>query len=437
MTPNTPNIRRVVVIGAGGAMTRRFLKAAKGNLPPDLWLDLRDLSETAAKTTQEGLGVPSVVASGLDLFDDVALREAVRGARFVVHGAGPFHRTAEPVRRAALAAGATYMDIDDDVESTLAGQSLDAEARAAGVALLVGCGASPGLTNVLAADLASRLDSVEALDVAWCVGDEGPVELGRAVLGHSLHMGFGDYTGWRRGGPVPRPSFVATRRWPIPGLERHAFYECAHPEPVMLGRSHPGVQDITCWGALHPGPLNGLLRGIAEAEADGRIAYEAAIDFLRDVIAGKATDPAADALALEGVRAQRRRGEISLWDEAGFLPHALLKRSYPTQAATAAQASGLLDGRRVRLMRRIESHRRGSPLKVMEVATGCAEAAFFLEALERPAGELVGTLSPEQWVRPESFYRRLDSVLPPGAGDWLSPVLVQQGVSGPWCDLAT
>ena len=36
----------------------------------------------------------------------------------------------------------------------------------------VGCGASPGMSNVMAVDAAAELDTVENIDLAWVVGDE-------------------------------------------------------------------------------------------------------------------------------------------------------------------------------------------------------------------------------------------------------------------------
>ncbi|WP_366823608.1 saccharopine dehydrogenase NADP-binding domain-containing protein [Phenylobacterium sp.] len=425
------NGRRVLVVGAGGSMTRAFLRTMAQAAPQDLRFDLRDLNEEAARSAVGFFGDERATGSRLDLFDGSELHAAASGAAFVVNGAGPFHRTAEPVRRAAIAVGADYFDIDDDVESARQALAMSAEAETAGSALFVGCGASPGLTNVLALDLVRRLDAVSSIDVAWCVGDEGPVELGRSVIAHTLHMGAGDYVGWRDGAPASRRSFATMRRLPLPGLKRQPFYECAHPEPVMLGSSFQKVLDVTCWGTLHPPPLNGMIRGVAEAERAGRIDTEGAIDFLRAAIAAQPTDRRAEKLAIEGVKRQIRAGEISRVDYWLFVLNALLKRQYPTQAATAALVRGAKGGQPIELLRYIDSTPPESPLKQMEVATGCAEAAFFLEALEDRAKGRKGCLFPERWVDPAAFYLRLDSCLPPGAGDWLGPILARTPPADP------
>lgn len=425
--------RRILVIGAAGSMTTTFLRAISGAKAEALCFDLRDIDLEGAERSRAMLGHDRATAGKLDLFDAGALAAALDGAAFVINGVGPFHRTADPVRKAAITARVPYLDIDDDVESTLEARALSDDAVAAGIPIFVGCGASPGLTNVLALDLVSRLDQVDTIDVAWCVGDEGPVMLGRSVLGHTLHMGAGGYRGWRGGGLAERRSYANSRRWPLPGLGRQSFYECAHPEPVMLGSSFAGVTDVTCWGTVHPGPLNGMIKGVAEAEAAGWISYDAAIDFLRDAIAARPTDKHVEKLAMAGVRQQLERGEISRWEYCSFLVHAVLKRQYPTVAGTAALVRGSRAGRPLELMRYIDSSPAASPLKVMDQSTGCAEATFFLEALTDRARALSGTFFPEQWTDPAAFYRRFAATVPPGAGDWLGPVLERAaGSRGAW-----
>ncbi|MEM7729556.1 MAG: saccharopine dehydrogenase NADP-binding domain-containing protein [Pseudomonadota bacterium] len=424
------NQMNVTVIGAAGDMTGRFLKGVAASKRDSLRFRLLDIDGAGARRAASLFPDAQVDAGTLDLYDAKALAQAVSGSDLVINGAGPFHRTADIVRRAAIAAGASYLDIDDDVESTLAGFDLDPAARDAGCALFIGCGASPGLTNVLARDLADRLDGVDRVDVAWCVGDEGPQEPGRSVIAHTLHMGAGDYMGWQGGERATRPTFVNTRHFDLPDLARQAFYECAHPEPVMLGRSFEGLRDATCFGTLHPAPINGVLRGVAEAERDGRLTEDEAIDYLQQQIAGKPGDKTAEREALRGMREQVARGEVSRGAYYGFLMRDMLKLRYRTRAATAAIVSGIKDGRPCRLMRFIDSSEADSPLKSMDVSTGLSQAAFFLEALDR-IGTVSGCLTPEQWIDPKAFYARLATQLGCPQDEWLSPVKVLEGAPAP------
>ncbi|WP_063047254.1 hypothetical protein [Nocardia pseudovaccinii] len=104
----------------------------------------------------------------------------VSGAALVVLGAGPYIRISAPVIEACLAAKVPRLDFDDDNESTQHALGLHDRAQAAGIPIHVGCGASPGMSNVLVVDAASELDTVENIDMGWLVGDERP-EVGRAV----------------------------------------------------------------------------------------------------------------------------------------------------------------------------------------------------------------------------------------------------------------
>ncbi|MFJ8082943.1 hypothetical protein ACIQ6Y_20325 [Streptomyces sp. NPDC096205] len=98
----------------------------------------------------------------------------IEDAALVTLGSGPYARTSRPVIEACLDARVPYLDINDDVDSTRAALDHHARAKKAGIALYIGCGASPGATNVFVRDAARDLDTVGNIDVCWAVGDERP-----------------------------------------------------------------------------------------------------------------------------------------------------------------------------------------------------------------------------------------------------------------------
>ncbi|CAA9513887.1 MAG: hypothetical protein AVDCRST_MAG85-2491 [uncultured Solirubrobacteraceae bacterium] len=181
----------VVSIVGTGQMTKRAAELLAAGVDGELGLRLldRDLraAEQAADRVRRAAPEVRVTAGTVDALDVEACATAVASSDLVVLGAGPFLRTTEPVVRACVRAGVDLLDIGDDAEAAQAALALDAEVAAAGVCVSIGCGASPGLTNVLAADAADALDEVERIDVGWVVGDEGPQELGDAVLQHWVH----------------------------------------------------------------------------------------------------------------------------------------------------------------------------------------------------------------------------------------------------------
>lgn len=277
--------KRVVFVGAAGEMCRVAIE--RFALAPGDWelvlADIRpDLVEPLAKRLPRGLAT----VQRLDLFDEEDLLSTVTDASLVVLGAGPYIRTSGPMIKACLAAGVLYLDFDDDVESTQHALSLRDDAQAAGIPLYVGCGASPGMSNVLAVDAASDLDSVDNIDLAWLVGDERP-NVGRAVLEHLLHISAGDCVTWEDGRQVTHETFVETDTVPILAGEPDVLlYETAHPEPATLPRKYPTAQRIRCVGGLDPAPLNGLARGMGLAVQNGSMTVAEAVDFIQDIVKG-------------------------------------------------------------------------------------------------------------------------------------------------------
>lgn len=98
-----------------------------------------------------------------DLSDRVALRRAVAGARVVLHAAGPYSRTGEPVVDACLAEGAHYVDICGEIAVLKAVSMRDDEARSRGVMLLAGAGFDVVPTDCLVAHLKTRLPTANAV----------------------------------------------------------------------------------------------------------------------------------------------------------------------------------------------------------------------------------------------------------------------------------
>lgn len=403
----TSSRRPLVVIGAAGQMTSVAVRLL-AQYDPRWKFVLCDVNERAlhALTVDVQKTAPAK-AVRVDLYEAGCLRDVIRGAAFVLHGAGPFHKTAKRVRSACLLERAAYVDIDDDVESSQEAVALHADAAAAGVPLYVGCGASPGFTNVLARDVIEQLDSVESIEVAWCVGDEGPQDFGRAVVEHVMHIGAGPCVTWRNGGPVTTETFAASRIFPFgTPLGDYRVYEVAHPETIHLPRSYPVLQSAICWGGLHPASINGIIRGVALACHEGRLTLDEGVRFFQAINRDEFGSWKGWREAWRGMRAQNHRGEVSLSETLHFMANALRGKHEQPRSGIGALATGLKDGRRVAVVRTSAPTRPGSFWQLMPTCTGGAAAAILSLAADRvsPPG---GTWFPEQWIEPESLYRRI------------------------------
>lgn len=139
-----------------------------------------------------------------------------------------------------LGAGRAVVTTSDDAGDVLALLGLQDAARAAGVPLVVGAAASPGLTGLLAARLAAGMDEVDEVHVAMH-GTGGPAcsrQHHRALAGQSV--------GWHDGEWLRRPAGSGRELcWfpePVGGRD---CYRVEHPDPLVLARAFPRASRIT------------------------------------------------------------------------------------------------------------------------------------------------------------------------------------------------
>jgi lysine 6-dehydrogenase len=223
----------------------------------------------------------------VDILDTPRLHELLTDADIVVNCAGPFFRLGVPALRAAIATRTTYVDICDDPDPTVDMLALDGEARAAGVGALIGMGASPGLSNLLAVRAARRLDSVVDCYTAWPLdvaapGQDGssmddgrtPDDRPTAAAVHLMEQISGTVRVVEGGEIVRRPPLAAVElAYPDSGTG-HA-YVVGHPEPITLSRSL-AVTGSAANVMLVTRPTVQLLRSVQRDIDSGRLDLEAA-----------------------------------------------------------------------------------------------------------------------------------------------------------------
>ncbi len=129
---------------------------------------------------------PRLSAVQLDAFDHRGMEDAMQDVDVVYNCSGPHHLLGLEVLRAAIEARRHYVDYCDDTEPTLDMLELNEEARQRGVTAIVGLGASPGCTSLLAKRAADELESVEEVNMYWSIAPGEPE--GPAVLNHMFHI---------------------------------------------------------------------------------------------------------------------------------------------------------------------------------------------------------------------------------------------------------
>jgi short subunit dehydrogenase-like uncharacterized protein len=150
-----------ILYGATGYTGRAIAKeAARRGLRPIL----------AGRNAQAIGDLAKTLALGHRVFglsDADALHRSIRGARVVLHCAGPFSATARPMMEACLAEHAHYLDITGEIDVIEAAAALDQRAKAAAVILLPAIGFDVVPSDCLAAKLAARLPGAIRLILAF------------------------------------------------------------------------------------------------------------------------------------------------------------------------------------------------------------------------------------------------------------------------------
>jgi short subunit dehydrogenase-like uncharacterized protein len=150
----------VVLYGCTGYTGRLLAQAAAARGLP-VRLSGRDPERVAQVAAETGLPHEAVA-----LEDSAGLDRLLRGARVVLHAAGPFVRTSAPMIDAALRAGVHYLDITGELDVFRAAHARDGEAKARGVALIPGVGFDIVPTDAIAAHVHRLLPDATHLQVA-------------------------------------------------------------------------------------------------------------------------------------------------------------------------------------------------------------------------------------------------------------------------------
>ena len=194
---------RILVYGATG-YTGKLIAAEAARRGLDVVLAGRNPEKL------KGVAEPLELESrAFALSDPARLRAELEDFGCVLHVAGPFSETSEPMVDACLAASTHYLDVTGEIDVFEAIARRGDAAREAGVLLLPGVGFDVVPSDCLAAHVASRLPDASALRIA-IAGLGGGVSRGTAK---TLVESLGDGLRVRRDGVI--------RNRPSGSLERH------------------------------------------------------------------------------------------------------------------------------------------------------------------------------------------------------------------------
>ena len=188
------------------------------------------------------------------LSDPGQIRRHLEDMRLVLHCAGPFSATAEPMMRACIDSHTHYLDITGEIDVFALGQSLHDQARHADVVLIPGVGFDVVPTDCLAARLAEQLPAATSLNLAF-----------EAAGGPSPGTAKTSVEGLANGGRIRKdgelisvPLAWKSRRIPFPAGERQAV--TIPWGDVFTGYISTGIPNIAVYLAMPPATIKRLQR---------------------------------------------------------------------------------------------------------------------------------------------------------------------------------
>lgn len=243
-----------VVLGGCGAVGRNTVKAlAESKLFNEVVL--ADINREAGEALAAELG-EEVTFRPFDASEGLSCRKAIDGADLVVNCVGPFYKTVKTILTAAIESGINYVDVCDDPDVTVEILEMNNAAQEAGITALIGMGASPGITNLLAKFISDHLlDETDSINIFHTHGGE-PFE-GPGVIGHRFHCMSIDIPMFLNGELTTVRYFeedgMALRQtfdFPVIG-KNIPLFPYPHPEQITLP-AYIKVKNVTNKGSVLP-----------------------------------------------------------------------------------------------------------------------------------------------------------------------------------------
>jgi saccharopine dehydrogenase-like NADP-dependent oxidoreductase len=154
---------RIAVVGAGAMGADIVGELARRE--PALALTVIDADAARAAAVAQNSRLATVLARTCDARETDSLAQALAGATVTVNAAQ--YDTNRDVMRACLAAGSHYLDLGGMYHTTRQQLALAADFERDGLTAVLGRGAAPGLSNLLAVAACDGLYRVEAVDMAF------------------------------------------------------------------------------------------------------------------------------------------------------------------------------------------------------------------------------------------------------------------------------
>ncbi len=247
---------KVLALGGSGDMGRMAV-AILLESPETTSITVADKNYERAKILVDLVGSDKLEAVEIDVTEKNNLIELISSHDLVMNTVGPFYKFANSILDAVIEAKKPYVDICDDWKPTLDLLERDEKAKKAGITAVIGIGASPGITNLMAVMACSKLDEVDDLITAWGYGVGERVgskpkyfveprkfyqsfkdtpAIANAATMHLFYETVEDIPTFRDGKMIDIQPLTDAEPLQFPGFKDTYVCHIGHPEPVTLPR---------------------------------------------------------------------------------------------------------------------------------------------------------------------------------------------------------
>jgi saccharopine dehydrogenase-like NADP-dependent oxidoreductase len=247
----------VLALGGSGDMGRMAI-AVLLDSPSVSSITVGDINYDLANTFVEMVDSSKLKAVQIDINEKDKLLDLMASHDIVINTVGPFYRFEVPIIEAVIEAKKPFLDICDDWKPSLDALEFDQKAKDAGITAVIGIGASPGITNIMAVHACSKLDEIDEVITAWGVAAEiktgrkpkyfvRPQKLAKklgnterkpnAAAMHLLYETIEKVPTFKNGEMVEIEPLTETEPFDFPGYKSMYAVNIGHPEPVTLPRT--------------------------------------------------------------------------------------------------------------------------------------------------------------------------------------------------------
>ncbi len=292
---------KVLALGGSGDMGRMTV-AILLEAPEVSSITVADKNYEKAKHFVEMVGSDKLSAAEVDVTERAKLVDLISSHDLVINTVGPYYKFGKPILEATIEAKKDYIDINDDTKPTLESLDMDQKAKDASITAIIGFGASPGLTNLMAVLACSELDEVDDLITAWGLGlakegkkpnyyvlprkfyakyKEDP-HIANAATMHLFYETLEKIPTFKGGKIIEIEPLTEAEPLQFPGFKDAYVCHIGHPEPVTLPRviKANSVSNLMYMGKMATDMVREYSQKISNKELT---ISEASVDFAKEV----------------------------------------------------------------------------------------------------------------------------------------------------------